>query len=167
VNPVDLRAPVHGSVIAIEVQPGQQVAAGTVLLLIESMKMEVPVEAPFHAEVLAVTVAVGEVTTEDLPLLRLRPLANAPAGAAPAARQRRPARARTCCACSSAAPCWSDAARPEAMARRHASGLRSARENVTDLLDAGSFTDTAPSRWPRSAAGAAWTTCSATHRPTA
>ena len=34
-----------------------------------------------------------------------------------------------------------DAARPEAMARRHASGLRSARENVADLLDAGSFTE--------------------------
>jgi acetyl-CoA carboxylase carboxyltransferase component len=34
-----------------------------------------------------------------------------------------------------------DAARPEAMARRHASGLRSARENVTDLLDPGSFTE--------------------------
>ncbi|MFN9101392.1 MAG: acyl-CoA carboxylase subunit beta, partial [Betaproteobacteria bacterium] len=34
-----------------------------------------------------------------------------------------------------------DAARPEAMARRHASGLRSARENVADLLDEGSFTE--------------------------
>jgi acetyl-CoA carboxylase carboxyltransferase component len=34
-----------------------------------------------------------------------------------------------------------DAARPEAMARRHATGLRSARENLADLLDAGSFTE--------------------------
>ncbi len=32
-----------------------------------------------------------------------------------------------------------DAARPEAMARRHAQGLRSARENVADLCDPGSF----------------------------
>ena len=34
-----------------------------------------------------------------------------------------------------------DAARPQAMARRHATGLRSARENVADLLDAGSFSE--------------------------
>ena len=33
----------------------------------------------------------------------------------------------------------SDASRPEAMAKRHALGLRSARENIADLCDAGSF----------------------------
>jgi biotin carboxyl carrier protein len=32
-----LAAPVQGSVIAIEIQPGQSVAAGAVLLLLESM----------------------------------------------------------------------------------------------------------------------------------
>lgn len=34
-----------------------------------------------------------------------------------------------------------DAARPEAMAKRHALGLRSARENIADLCDAGSFSE--------------------------
>lgn len=34
-----------------------------------------------------------------------------------------------------------DAARPEAVARRHAGGLRTARENLANLLDAGSFTE--------------------------
>ncbi|MDF2467502.1 MAG: biotin carboxylase [Ramlibacter sp.] len=34
-----------------------------------------------------------------------------------------------------------DAARPDAVARRHALGLRTARENVADLCDAGSFTE--------------------------
>lgn len=140
--PIEPCAPVHGSVIAIEVQPGQAVAAGTVLLLIESMKMEVPVEAPGPAEVLALHVAVGEVVAEGQPLLRLRPLAAAPAATAAAAA-----------ATAAAAPrrdlqhlherraLLADAARPEAMARRHASGLRSARENLADLLDAGSFTE--------------------------
>jgi len=32
-----------------------------------------------------------------------------------------------------------DAARPEAVAKRHASGLRTARENIADLCEAGSF----------------------------
>jgi urea carboxylase len=39
--------------VAIEVQVGQRVAAGDLLLLIESMKMELPVQAPWPAEVLA------------------------------------------------------------------------------------------------------------------
>src|SRR5918999_1844086 len=34
-----------------------------------------------------------------------------------------------------------DAARPEAVAKRHASGHRTARENVADLCDPGSFVE--------------------------
>ena len=34
-----------------------------------------------------------------------------------------------------------DAARPEAVARRHAAGGRTARENLDDLVDAGSFVE--------------------------
>ncbi|HEY2053104.1 MAG TPA: carboxyl transferase domain-containing protein [Solirubrobacterales bacterium] len=34
-----------------------------------------------------------------------------------------------------------DAARPEAVARRHAAGARTARENLADLVDAGSFVE--------------------------
>jgi acetyl-CoA carboxylase carboxyltransferase component len=136
----DLPAPVHGSVVAIEVQVGQRVAAGDLLLLIESMKMELPVQAPWPAEVLAIQVAVGEVTGQGQALVRLRRVADLPAAAAapPAVAdgprqdlQRLQARRQL----------LADAARPEAMARRHAGGLRSARENVADLLDPGSFTE--------------------------
>src|SRR2546426_502647 len=34
-----------------------------------------------------------------------------------------------------------DAARPEAVERRHATGGRTARENIDDLIDAGSFVE--------------------------
>src|SRR5690606_25255463 len=37
-----------------------------------------------------------------------------------------------------------DAARPEAVARRHRRGLRTARENIADLLDPGSFVEYGP-----------------------
>ncbi|MBK9361753.1 MAG: biotin carboxylase [Rubrivivax sp.] len=139
VPPIEPRAPVHGSVIAIEVQPGQAVAAGTVLLLVESMKMEVPVESPGAAEVLALHVAVGEVVAAGQPLLRLQPLAEAPPAAAPAAAAAGPRRDLQ--RLHERRALLADAARPEAMARRHATGLRSARENLADLLDAGSFTE--------------------------
>jgi pyruvate/2-oxoglutarate dehydrogenase complex dihydrolipoamide acyltransferase (E2) component len=132
---LELNAPVHGSVIAIEVQPGQQVAAGTVLLLLEAMKMEVPLEAPCHGEVLSVQVAVGEVASDGEVLVRLRPLDHAPVQAAPApAAAAAPAGPRADLQrLLDRRALLSDAARPEAMARRHATGLRSARENLADV----------------------------------
>ncbi len=138
----DLAAPVHGSVIAIEVQPGQAVARGQVLLLIESMKMEVPLEAPWPAEVLSVQAAVGEVAAEGQCLLRLRRLPEDATAAAAAAAPATPAGPRPeMQRLLVRRALLADAARPEAMARRHASGLRSARENLADLLDEGSFTE--------------------------
>lgn len=138
-TPVDLLAPVTGTVIAVEVTPGDAVRAGSLLVLLESMKMEVPVEAASDARVLSVSVAVGEVVNDGQPLVRLvpaqlptaRPQA-APARAAPRRDLQRLRERRALLA---------DAARPEAMARRHATGLRSARENLADLLDDGSFVE--------------------------
>ena len=145
--PLDLRAPVTGNVIAIEVQRGQRVHAGQVLVLLESMKMEFPVVATGPGEVLSLLVAVGEAVQEGEAVLRLQPLApgeladedttaGAPlapaADAAPRADLQRLFDRRQL---------LSDDARGEAVDRRHAGGLRTARENVADLLDAGSFTE--------------------------
>jgi len=135
-----LRAPVHGAVIGIEVASGDEVAAGHVLLVQEAMKMEVPLVAPTHGRVGAIHAAVGDVVEAGAPLIEFR---SAPAGAAPPVpppaappREReslqRLRRRRAL---------LDDAARPEAMARRHAGGLRSARENLADLFDAGSFVE--------------------------
>ncbi len=137
-----LPAPVQGSVIAVEVQAGQQVAAGAVLLLLESMKMEVPLQAPWPAQVLSVDAAVGEVVDEGQPLLRLRRLADAPAAVAQAPANEAAAGPRADLQrLLDRRALLADAARPEAIARRHADGLRSARENLADLLDDGSFNE--------------------------
>lgn len=42
----DVRSPITGTVWKVEVQPGQAVTAGQVLMILESMKMEIPIEAP-------------------------------------------------------------------------------------------------------------------------
>ncbi len=42
----DVAAHITGTVWKIEVKVGQQVAAGDTLVILESMKMEMPVEAP-------------------------------------------------------------------------------------------------------------------------
>lgn len=140
--PLALRSPVNGSVVAIEVQPGQAVAAGTVLLLVESMKMEFPLEAPGHGQVLALSAAVGEAVHEGDLLVSLLPLAAAPEEAVAQSQPERPAQTRRDLQrLLDRRALLVDAARPEAMARRHATGLRSARQNLADLLDAGSFVE--------------------------
>ena len=57
----------------------------------------------------------------------------------PRRRPTRACRAPTCRPLLDRRALLGDAARPEAVARRHAPGGRSARENVADLLDAGSL----------------------------
>ena len=140
------RAPVQGAVVGIEVVPGQAVAAGQVLLLLESMKMEVPVEAAADGVVDAVLVAVGDAVDEGVELIRLHAATTASAArsvaATPATQEGSPASIRAdLLRLKQRRELLRDEARPEAMARRHAGGLRSARENVDDLLDRGSFNE--------------------------
>ena len=47
----------------------------------------------------------------------------------------------TCASCAARDAFTLDASRPEAVAKRHALGLRTARENIADLCDAGSFVE--------------------------
>ena len=68
-----LPSPVHGSVIGIEVVVGQAVAAGQTLLLLESMKMEVPLQAPLAGTVRALGAAVGDVVAEGATLVEMEP----------------------------------------------------------------------------------------------
>jgi biotin carboxyl carrier protein len=49
-----VRAPMMGVVIAVDVRPGQQVAAGERLATLESMKMELAITAPVAGRVAAV-----------------------------------------------------------------------------------------------------------------
>ena len=53
-------APMPGTVIRIEVEPGDTVAARQALVILEAMKMEIPVHSPFDGTVTAVHVAPGD-----------------------------------------------------------------------------------------------------------
>ena len=56
---------VTGNVWKVEVEAGARVEEGDVLLILESMKMEIPVEAPVAGTVAEVLVAVEDSVTED------------------------------------------------------------------------------------------------------
>jgi biotin carboxyl carrier protein len=49
-----------GTVIRVEVEAGDRVQARQPLVVLEAMKMEIPVHAPFAATVTAVHVAAGD-----------------------------------------------------------------------------------------------------------
>jgi acetyl-CoA carboxylase biotin carboxyl carrier protein len=60
----DVRAHITGVVFQIVAAAGTKVAAGDPILILESMKMEIPVEAPRGGVVREVRVAEGETVQE-------------------------------------------------------------------------------------------------------
>ena len=69
--PLEIRSEVAGTVFQVEVSAGTRVAAGDTLLILESMKMEIPVDAPRDGTVAKVAVAEKEVVKEGQVLLVL------------------------------------------------------------------------------------------------
>ena len=140
-----MRAPVRGTVVAIEAVPGQTCRAGQTLVVLESMKMEVPLACEADAEVLELMCSLGEVVEEGAVLLTWQPAAQARGATSPVPahepREQASVLRADLARLQARRALLADTARPEAMARRHASGLRSARENVADLLDIGSFSE--------------------------
>jgi len=61
---LEAKSEVSGSVWKIEVAAGQKVADGDILVLIESMKMEIPVVAEAAGTVASILIAEGEAITE-------------------------------------------------------------------------------------------------------
>ena len=59
-----VEAIVSGKVWKIEKQVGEAVEAGEPIMILESMKMEIPVEAPASGRVASLAVAEGDTVTE-------------------------------------------------------------------------------------------------------
>ena len=136
-----LRAPMLGTVVAVESGVGAVVRSGVTLVVLEAMKMEHPVDAPFDGVIVEVLVSVGDTVEEGQVLVVLSPqiiaLSTAVADEVADPTAVRPdlaavldRQARTL-----------DDARPEAVARRRRTSQRTARENIADLIDPGSFVE--------------------------
>lgn len=139
-----IASPVPGTVLALEIAAGDAVRAGQVLLRLDSMKMEVPVASPAAGRIGTLGVAVGDLVAEGEALVELLHGAGEPAAHGPADRPLSDADAEVhpgLAALHARRALLADAARPDAVARRHAAGRRTARENVEALVDAGSFTE--------------------------
>jgi biotin carboxyl carrier protein len=62
--PEDVNAHITGVVFQITARPGDAVAAGDPVIVLESMKMEIPVEAPRAGTVREIKVAEGQTVQE-------------------------------------------------------------------------------------------------------
>ena len=140
----EVRSPLAGSVAAVMVDVGQQVAGGAVVAIVESMKMEHEVRADRAGRVASIAARPGEVVSEGdllatIDLDGIDSAATVPSSAAevPASTTLR-ADLREL---QSREALLADASRPQSVAKRHALGLRTARENVGDLCDEGSFVE--------------------------
>ncbi len=132
-------APMQSIVVELSVEEGDRVLAGQALAVVEAMKMEHVITAPVSGMVQRLAVQAGESIQANSPLLYLEEDHNHAGQLSeetqfnlesirPDLQEFLQRKAKTC-----------DSARPVAVAKRHHKGLRMARENIDDLVDAGSF----------------------------
>ena len=62
--PEEVKAPITGVVFQLTTKPGDSVAAGDPVIVLESMKMEIPVEAPRAGVVKEIRVTEGQTVQE-------------------------------------------------------------------------------------------------------
>ncbi|GGN50519.1 hypothetical protein GCM10011579_005350 [Streptomyces albiflavescens] len=134
-------APMSGTVVSIAVAPGEPVCAGEQLLVLEAMKMEHVILAPVAGVVGALYARVGETVGEGHPLLELGERSDATAEARPDETPDLDAMRPDLAEAVRRHAVGLDGNRPEAVAKRHAIGRRTARENIQDLCDEGTFTE--------------------------
>jgi acetyl/propionyl-CoA carboxylase alpha subunit/acetyl-CoA carboxylase carboxyltransferase component len=138
---VPVCAPMQGTIVSLEVKEGDAVASGQPMLVMDAMKMQHEISSPASGYVRRIAVAVGETIYEGHALLFVEEADVEVKGAATEERidldHIRPdlaeyfeRRALTL-----------DERRPDAVARRRKTKQRTARENLDDLVDPGSFVE--------------------------
>ena len=133
-------APMPARLVQLAVAEGDMVAAGAELAVLEAMKMEHVLLAPHAGRVRALLAVPGGYLVQGQPLLVLEAMDSADATAQEGSAAQDPDHIRPDLQRVQDRHAFThDAARPEAMAKRHAQGGRSARENIADLCDEGSF----------------------------
>jgi acetyl-CoA carboxylase carboxyltransferase component len=134
-------APMQSTVVLLPVREGEAVDAGTVVVVLEAMKMEHTVIAGVAGHVASIAVAVGDTVLEGDALCTIAEGAVDVASAADAtAADLDTARDDLAEVLARQARTLDDA-RPEAVEKRRRTGQRTARENVDDLCDEGSFVE--------------------------
>jgi acetyl/propionyl-CoA carboxylase alpha subunit/acetyl-CoA carboxylase carboxyltransferase component len=136
-----IRAPLQGTVIQIDKAEGEAVREGEQIAVMSALKMEHVIKAEFGGIVRRLTVAAGDTVMEDEPLAFIEVM---DVGERVAERVEevdldyiRPSLQ----ALFGRRRFTLDENRPEAVERRHSRGRRTVRENITQLIDPGSWVE--------------------------
>ena len=133
-------APMPAKVVQWSVAVGEQVAKGAALGILEAMKMQHVLLAEAAGLVEQLLAVPGSYVAQGQALLVLAPAQGDGAQAQVAQQWKDPDHIRADLQRVLDRHAFTlDTARPDAMAKRHAQGSRSARENIADLYDEGSF----------------------------
>ena len=134
-----VRSPMAAKLVQIEVQVGDLVPQGAPVAIVEAMKMEHVVLAPTAGRVQTLCAVPGHYLAADALLLVLEPAELAASTSGPLEdHDLSTIRADLQSVRDRHAYLW-DANRSTAVAKRHAQGGRTARENIAQLCDEGSF----------------------------
>ncbi len=141
---VAVEAPMQGTIVSIDVKEGDLVHQEQQLFVMEAMKMEHVIRAGVSGAVRQILVAVGDAIFESHPLAFIE---EAEVQVAAAAEQKqidldyvRPDLAEA----QERHLVGMDSARPDAVARRRKTRQRTARENINDICDPGTFVEYGP-----------------------
>jgi acetyl/propionyl-CoA carboxylase alpha subunit/acetyl-CoA carboxylase carboxyltransferase component len=138
---IALNAPVAGTLSKLLAQPGDNVTAGQTLAIIESMKMEFEVKAGADGTVRNAGLREGTLVHEGAPVLFLETDAEADDDALAEELLDLEHIPDNLAEVLERQAMLLDENRPEAVAKRHKLGMRTARENLAALLDADSFNE--------------------------
>jgi acetyl/propionyl-CoA carboxylase alpha subunit/acetyl-CoA carboxylase carboxyltransferase component len=140
-NTAAVTAPMQGTIVSIDVREGELVRKGQQLFVMEAMKMEHVIHAHSSGIVRQIAVAERDAIFEGHPLAFIEE-AEVETAAVPQAEKIDLDRIRPDLAeVYERHASGLDAARPEAVARRRKTHQRTARENVDDLCDPGTFVE--------------------------
>jgi len=138
---VSIHSPITGTIARVLVASGSLVAENETLLVIESMKMEHPVRIHVDGLVEQVFVGEGQTVAEGDELVRVTPMRIEESAQARSFEEGSLEDREDLARYLKRRQLTSDEARPTAVAKRHDKGRRTARENVIDLVDEGSFVE--------------------------
>ena len=129
-----IASPLAAAIISIDVELGQYVEQAQVMAVLESMKMQTALTAAFSGTVQSIDIGAGDTVQAGQRLFTLATVTStAKAVAAQTESPDKPS--DTLQRLNEQLSATQDDQRQEAIARRHAKGFRSARENVRDLCD--------------------------------
>jgi len=136
-----VKAPVQGTIISVMGTLGSEIIKGQELLVMEAMKMEHVIHSPVSGVLRHLNVRVGDTIYEGHPLAYIEVRDSVDVETQEKVRVNldhiRPDLADVI----KRHEILEDSARPDAVAKRRKIGQRTARENIADLVDPGTFTE--------------------------